>query len=306
MNQERIFTKYVWLGALICCALWGSAIPGIKLGYHFMNIKSAETGTQILFAGVRFFFAGVLAIIIGSFFQKEILIPHKKSISKILILSMLQTVAQYVFFYLGLAHIRGTNTAIINSTSVFLSILISGYLFHQENVTIRKIIGCLIGFLGVILITTSANSFLGFALTGEGFIFLSNIAYAFSSVFIKKFSKDENPVTLSGWQFMVGGLIMTVYGLVLGGRLQHITLQGIGILIWLAFVSAVAYSLWGLLLKYNPVSKVAVFGFMTPVFGVLLSQLLLKESDNTGIITIIALVLVCLGIYICNSNPIKE
>lgn len=82
---------------------------------------------------------------------------------------------------------------------------------------------------------------------------------------------------LSGYQFIAGGLILSLLGLLMGGRLQRISLAAVGILVYLAIVSAVAYSLWGMLLKYNPISRVAVFGFMNPVFGVLLSALLLKK-----------------------------
>ena len=73
-------------------------------------------------------------------------------------------------------------------------------------------------------------------------------------------------------------------------------------LLYLAMVSAVAYSLWGMLLKYNPISKVAVFGFMNPVFGVILSALLLQEADSLGVMCIAALGLVCVGIYIVNCK----
>ena len=71
-------------------------------------------------------------------------------------------------------------------------------------------------------------------------------------------------------------------------------------LFYLATLSAVAYSLWGILLKYNPVSKVAVFGFMNPVFGVILSAIFLKENDALGLTSLISLILVCIGIYTVN------
>lgn len=88
----------------------------------------------------------------------------------------------------------------------------------------------------------------------------------------------------------------------MGGRLEVITPAGIAMLLYLAVISAVAYSLWGILLKYNPVSRVTVFGFMNPVFGVILSAIFLKESDNVGIICVVALALVCAGIYIVNKK----
>lgn len=92
-------------------------------------------------------------------------------------------------------------------------------------------------------------------------------------------------------------------GGVMGGHITKVTLSGIGLLVYLALVSAVAYSLWGILLKYNPVSRVTVFGFMNPVFGVLLSALLLGETDQaSGILGLLSLLLVSVGIYVVNSG----
>lgn len=44
----------VWLCALICTALWGSAFPCIKVGYELFEIASSDVAGQILFAGLRF------------------------------------------------------------------------------------------------------------------------------------------------------------------------------------------------------------------------------------------------------------
>ena len=89
----------------------------------------------------------------------------------------------------------------------------------------------------------------------------------------------------------------------MGGHITKVTPSGIGLLVYLALVSVVAYSLWGILLKYNPVSRVTVFGFMNPVFGVLLSALLLGETDQaSGILGLLSLLLVSVGIYVVNSG----
>ena len=303
--NEKFLTKtpVVWLGALICCGLWGSAFPCIKLGYQFMNISNTDTACQILYAGCRFTLSGIFAIIIGSIAQKKIIYPHANAIPKVIWLSLLQTVLQYLFFYIGLAHTTGVKASIVDSLNVFIAIIIAGYMFRQEKVTLQKIIGCVIGFVGVVLVNITGTGLdASFTFTGEGFIFLSTVAYAFSSVFLKKYSKTENPVMLSGYQFVLGGIIMIVCGAALGGRFDTISTNGIAMLIWLATVSAVAYSLWGILLKYNPVSKVTIFGFLTPVFGVSLSAILLNESNTLGVKCVIALILVCIGILTVNSH----
>ncbi|MDD3402360.1 MAG: DMT family transporter [Hespellia sp.] len=295
-------TMIVWFGAFICCFLWGSAFPCIKIGYELFQIPAHDTSTQILFAGYRFTLAGILTIILGSLISKKLLLPKKESLPKIIKLCLLQTVAQYFFFYVGLAHTSGVKASIIEAMNVFVAIIIASLLFHQEHLSIRKMVGCIIGFAGVVLINLSGNGVdLNFSLLGEGFIFFSTVAYAFSSVCLKNYSKGENPVTLSGYQFVCGGVIMTVSGLLMGGNVTHFTAAAFGILVYLALVSAVAYSLWGILLKYNPVSRVSVFGFMNPVFGVILSAVFLGEAKQAiGITSLISLILVCVGIYIVN------
>lgn len=310
MKEKEEFMKktvVVWLGALLCCALWGSAFPCIKIGYRLFAIAGKDTAAQILFAGCRFALAGVLTVLIGSVLNRQPLLPKKTAWGKIVKLSMLQTVAQYLFFYIGLANTTGVKASIIEGVNVFIAILVASLLFRQEKLTAAKIAGCVIGFAGVVLVNVTEKG-LDFNLSffGEGFIFLSTIAYAFSSVFLKRYSREENPVLLSGWQFLTGGLIMIVCGVVFGGRLTTVTVSGLAMLVYLALVSAVAYSLWGILLKYNPVSKVAVFGFMNPVFGVILSAVLLQEGDSVGIMCVAALVLVCVGIYIVNRKGKNE
>lgn len=296
-------TIVVWLGALLCCALWGSAFPCIKIGYRLFDIASGDVAAQLLFAGCRFTLAGVLALAIGSALNREWLVPKRRSYGRIAKLALLQTVAQYIFFYVGLANTTGVKASIIEGVNVFIAILVSSLLFHQEKLSAAKILGCVIGFAGVVLVNISGGGLdLGFHFTGEGFIFLSTIAYAFSSVFLKRYSKEDNPVLLSGWQFVFGGLVMIVCGLLAGGRLSEWSVAGVLMLLYMAVISAVAYSLWGILLKYNPVSKVAVFGFMNPVFGVILSAILLHEGDSIGVMCLVSLALVCAGIYIVNRG----
>ncbi|CBK77038.1 hypothetical protein CLS_14180 [[Clostridium] cf. saccharolyticum K10] len=99
-RQGSAFQRPVILGvlAVFCCALWGSAFPGIKIGYQLLEIPSDAQGSQIVFAGYRFFLAGLLVLIFGSLAERRLLVPSSKAVPKIVKLSMLQTVLQYTFF----------------------------------------------------------------------------------------------------------------------------------------------------------------------------------------------------------------
>lgn len=290
--------------ASFCCMLWGSAFPGIKLGYSFFAIPSNALGSQLLFAGMRFTLAGILTILFGSIFSKKCLRPKKENWKNIFILCLVQTVAQYVFFYIGMSHTTGVKGSIITASNVFLALLIPALLFKPEPLSFMKILGCLIGFSGVVLINLNGSS-IDFSMTwnGEGFIFLSALSYAFSSVLIKGYSKKENPVVLSGYQFFLGGIILMAIGLLFGGKITTVNTSAILSLLHLALVSSVAYTIWAILLKHNPVGKVAVYGFMNPICGVILSTLLLHENNQAfGLTGILSLFLVCVGIFIVNRG----
>ena len=309
MNKNKSLLEnptMVVIVAVLCCLLWGSAFPCIKLGYQLFDIPSGDSSSQILFAGIRFTLAGILVILAGSMMQGKLLKPSKTAIPKVLKLCMFQTVLQYIFFYIGLAHITGVKGSIVNAVNVFFTILVSCLLFRLEKLDRQKLIGCIIGFAGVIIVNLGGEFDMSFTILGDGFLMISAFAYALSSVLIKIYGKDENPVMLSGYQFTAGGLIMILAGLVMGGRLNAVTFQGILLLFYMAFISAGAYTLWSLLLKYNPVSKVAVFGFCTPIFGVILSAVILGESTSFQLKTLIALMFVCVGIIIVNYKKKQE
>lgn len=291
--------------ALLCCLLWGSAFPMVKTGYEMFSIGESDTASQILFAGIRFTLAGILVIIFGSLIAKKPLYPKNKTeIGHCLVLSLFQTVLQYTAFYIGLAHTSGVKSSILVALNVFLSLILSAAVFKMEKLTAPKILGVIVGFAGVVLINFEAGGLGGFALNGEGAIIFSAFAYSVSSVLIKKFSANEDPVMLSGWQFMTGGVVMAVCAMLAGGRVRmQADIKSALAVLYLALIAAVAYTVWGLLLKYNPVSRVAVIGFMNPVFGVLLSALFLGETGEAfSVKNLISLLLVCIGIYIVNAD----
>lgn len=307
LNKKESFygrNRNVILLASFCCLLWGSAPAGIKLGYQLFQIDSADTWSILLFAGTRFLLAGSLVILFTCVSEKRIVTPRKTSWKYIFALACFQTIIQYFFFYVGTANCTGVKASIITGSNSFISVLVACLLFRQEKLTFNKLLGCMVGLAGILLINLqgsgASDMTMSLALNGEGFIIISTVSGAVSAALIRIFSQKENPVLMSGYQFFTGGLTLATIGLLQGGRFHAITPGGILLLMHLACVSAVAYTLWGVLLKYNPVSKVTVFSFLTPVFGVILSAILLGESSSFNLITIVSLALVCLSIAIVN------
>ena len=145
--------------------------------------------------------------------------------------------------------------------------------------TLPTLVGCVVGLAGVVVANLGGGSIgTQMHINGEGFVFIAALFYAISSIYLQRYSQKDDPVMLSGYQFLVGGVILSVIGFAMGGRLSGFMVQSSLLLLYLGFLSAMAYALWGILLKYNPVSRVAIYGFTNPVIGVLLSAILLGEG----------------------------
>lgn len=308
-QSQEILTKnaFVYTFAIICCLLWGSAFPSIKIGYSLLNIKSGNYASQILFAGTRFTFTGIFTILIFSLFTKRFMVPKKSSWLSIGKLGLMQTVAQYLFFYIGLSNTTSSKASIINGSSPFFAIIFACFVFGKEKFTKSKLIGSLLGFAGIILVNLDFNGFGGgMSFKGEGFMLISSIACALSSSMIKIYAEKENPVVLTGYQFIFGGIIMIAAGLIMGGSLRFNSPESVLILFYLTMLSVAAYSIWSILLKYNDVSKVVIFSFTITVFGVFLSALLLGETKQAfNPQSLLSLLFVCLGIIAINNSKPK-
>ncbi|MBR5288987.1 MAG: DMT family transporter [Clostridia bacterium] len=295
------------LCAIGCNMLWGSAIPFINLGYRLFDIPSGAVTTQILFAGCRFFLAGLLTILFASVQKKALVVPKRQNVDKVVKLAATQTALQYFFFYIGVANTESVKGAIIQGLNAFVAILIACYIFRTEKMNLLKWIGGVVGVAGVVVVNLKGGAIdTSVRLTGEGFLLISMLAGACSSGLIKRYAQLDDPVALSGWQFMLGGAVMAVGAFLMGGRLHPQHIGAVGVLLYLAMLSAVAYTVWSLLLKVNPVSRIAVFMFLQPVFGVLLSLILYGSSDVPLARYALALALVSLSIVIVGKGQQAE
>ena len=294
------------LACLCACLLWGSAFPCVKIGYRLFGIASGDVASTISFAGARFVISGLLVVVAMSAVRRRAFVPARDDWGAVTTLSLFQTVGQYVLFYVGLSHATGVTSSIIESTSNFLCVLLAALAFRSERLSVRKVAGCLVGLAGVVLVSLGGGSTdMGLSLGGEGFVLLSTVSAAVSSNLAKRYSARHDPVLLSGWQFVVGGATLLVVGLALGGRVAPADAAdpwpAVTLLAYMGFISAAAYSLWSMALASNPVSRVAIFGFMNPVFGVVLSAVLLGEGDMLDPrVTIVALALVTCWIVVVN------
>ena len=293
------------LMAIVCNVLWGSAFPFIKLGYRLFAIDSADTASILCFAGVRFMIGAVLVWLAGlALNHRPLPMPRGKTLASACGLGLWQTAAQYIFYYSAVALLTGAMGGILNSTQSFLGVIFAHFLYgNADRMTPAKALGCVLGFAGVLVGTLGNHG--GGSAFGIFAMLLATVIFTLAGPWNKSVTKKADSFAVCFLNLFVGGAALLVLGLLLGGRLTVVSAAGVLDLLYLAFICGAGYVIWALLMKNNPVSRIAIFGFVNPVVNVLLSALLNGEPlfrwQYMG-----ALVLVCVGIWLVNKAPKKE
>ena len=287
--------------ATLCCLLWGSAVPAVKFGYGLIGIAPGDTPSLLLFAGMRFCLAGLMLLGYGLLSGRRVLLTPKR-LGEVTLLGFGQTSVQYICYYVGLAHTTAVKTSILSSSLVFFSVILAHFIYVDDKLNGRKALGCLIGFAGVVAVNFAANAFdFRFSLMGEGLLLVSTFSGSLAAIYGRRLSQDMDATVMTGWQLLLGGLVLTAMGVMGGGHFASFSIGAGLLVIYLAAVSAVAFALWSLLLKHNPVGSVAVFNFEIPIFGAILAALVLGESVLEWK-NLVALVLVSIGIYLVTTK----
>jgi len=289
-----------WL-AIFSCLLWSTAFVGIKVGLRY--------STPFSFAGQRFMLAGLL--LMPFWWRQGIFSEVRKNLPLILKISFYQTFVLYGLFYVGITMVSGALAAIIIGAAPLVTGLLAHFCMDDEPITAPKLISLVLGVAGVVLISLSRqpwSSPQGLRVFGGiVLLLLSTIASGFGNVLVARDRGDLDPVLLNSSQIFVGGFFLFMVSLPLEG-LPHFSLPlpYYGALLWLAVLSAVAFSLWFVLLK-DPVvsvSRLNLWKFIIPVCGALLSWALLPgESPNpASVVGMIMIAVAIVAYYLADGH----
>ena len=297
--------KVAILATLIAMLLWGSAIPTIKTTYAELGITRADTGAQILIAGIRFFLAGVLGFLYLKVFNKEKIEKDRVSYKYILTLSLIQTFIQYLIYYIALSNTQGVKAAIIQSTNAFMVVIISMIILPQEKVHPNTILAIGIGTLGILVVNGGlAGLSSQFNPMGEGLILISTFFNALASVYVRKNGKDQNEFLVTASQFILGSIPLIIIGLLTNTRPLVFTPKAAILIIYGAFISATAYVICNTVLKHQKANEMGMYKLFIPIFGSVLSVIILKEEFTLRLF--IGLILVMAGSVVLNVSKRKK
>lgn len=283
--------------AILATLLWGSAFPAIKIGYRLFQINTAYPPNTLVFAGLRFMLAGIFTLAIYRLLWRQPISVKRAMWPRLVRLGLIQTTLQYSCFYIGLIHTSGVKASILGATGSFMIVVLAHFFQRDDRLTYSKTLACLCGLAGIVLLHLTPEGLSLILQLGDLLILGSALAQAFGSLLARQDSHRLPPVLLCGWQLFIGGTCLAGLGLILGGRITIPNLSALALLVYLAALSAVAFSIWNLLLKYNALSSVGIYSTLTPVFGAAGSAFFLRETFFT-LTNMVSLGLIVLGILI--------
>jgi len=287
--------------AIVACLLWSTAYAGIKIGLQY--------DTPLHFAGIRFIISGLM--IFPFTVRPAIFIKMVREHWKVVFLvTLLQTLINYILFYLGMDLVPGALGAVIVGSQPLVTAVVAAVMHEDDKLTKPKIVTIVFGIAGVILISAGRQAFkLGSAaeLLGVFMILGANIATATSNVVVSLKSRGINPFVLSSTSLFIGGIIIYILSFLFESRPEvPKPAQYWMTLIWLSFMSAFAFSLWFKLLQrpHVKVSELNLWKFIIPVVGAILSWLLVP-GENPELLTIAGMIIITASLILFYKNGRK-
>lgn len=302
-TEKSIWQRPVWVAifAFTAAFAWGWAYPLIKLGFAEFGITPDQTGSKMLFAGVRFAISGLIILAMAKGAHRSfVMSTGVRGWAFILVFALLNTSIHYTCFYIGLSHSAGSRAAILNSLSVFTLVILACVAYPStDRLNASKVVGCVLGFVGILALNIGGADSGGFTWLGDGMIIGNALCSAAAGLMTGKMNRHIDVFVGTGYSLLVGGILLAIPGLAIGGTVPMVTAWGIVILLLLIAISTVAFGLYNKLLSCNPVGKVAIFNSLIPVIGAVSSCICLGEPFYWKYA--FAAILAAAGIYTINQ-----
>ena len=276
----------VFLGFTIICLLWGSSWAAVKIGL--------ESIPPLLSLGIRFTIASaILGLIV---ILKHLVIPTEKKFW-FLVLTMVLTsfTIPFVLIYWGQVRIASGLASVLFATYPLWVALISHFLLPKEQITFVRIIGIVIGFLGVVFIFDNAFFSLSLSMVyGIVLIFVGAIIQAFGLVLLRRLGEHAHPITLNFCSMTLSALPLLAASYIFEDY-STIAFNAAAIesLLYLSlFCTVITFVIYFWLVKHVEAVILSLSAFITPVIAVVIGVIIMGERITHGLYIGSALVLI--------------
>jgi len=265
-------SRIVWL---ILCGIWGSTWLFIKLGLADLP--------PLTFAGIRFVLASL--ILVAMILVRGVRWPRTRhDWLLIAIVGFLQFTLNYGLVFWGEQHISSGLAAVLQSTFPAFGLIIAHVYLPYERMTRAKVVGVLLGVLGIVVIFSDQLHIAGhLALFGSVALVASAFFGSYSNVLVKAYGTKIDPQVLAAGQMICGFPPLLIVGIATEGNPFHFhwTMRALISLAYLVVVgSVIAFGLYYWLVRHMEVTKTMLIALVTPVVAVVLGMIVLHERLN--------------------------
>lgn len=288
------------IAVLLAVFFWASTFAGTKLGL--------ENISPYTLAFLRALIASIilLIIVLAQKQFKQVITIFKKHFFTVVILGIAGVFLIYVFQNLGLQRTSSAvGSVILNINPIFILILAT--LFLREKLSLNKILGIIIGFLGMALIVFSGESWDSIwqsqSFLGNILVLGAAVSWSVYSIVNKKISDKYGAYVLTLVSFIIGTILLLPMMLFFEetGAISTLPLKSWLIIIYLGlFGSGAALLTWNIAINKMDASKAAAFIYLIPVVAIIIGVLFLNESFT--LIDIIGTGFVLIGIYLTEKK----
>lgn len=295
LPDEKINIKVVLLLMLLSC-FWGGNAVAMKIALRDME--------PFILAGLRFAL-GAIVIGIWGILNKIELKPGRGDYLHLAIISLIFA-AQICTFNLATKYTLAGRASLLINTHPFFVAILAHFFIPNDRLSIKKILGLFLAFAGVFVVFRDRIGMDDSRVMGDAIMLISGFLLGILGVYTKILVQWINAYKLLLWQMIFG--LVPFFGLSLifeRANTYNISPSVVLALLYQGIVVAgFSFVAWTLLLKRHSASKISAFMFATPLFGVGLSKLTLKEPVTLYLI--IGAALVAAGIYVVNKSDNKK
>ena len=267
-----------------------------------VSIKVTTRGIPPLLTATLRSMGSLTLLWLYALWRGERVLPRRRDVRHGIVIGLLFG-GFFLFLYWGSALTDASRATIfVNSNPLWVAVGAHFLLVH-DRLSRGKSVGLICSFLGLILVFEAKSPALGpLHWVGDCMELLSGLFWAASAIYIKRY-----PAGRSQLQTLFVQLFFSIPILVLGwlvferkGPVMLNSTMVANLLYQIVIVGFLSYFVWLRLIHLHPVSKVSAFIFLSPLFGVLLSGLILKEE--IPILLWVGLGLAASGLYLVNRS----
>ncbi|MEX0939965.1 MAG: DMT family transporter [Candidatus Babeliales bacterium] len=261
----------------------------------------------IFLVGIRMSIAGIV-LLAYQYFHKDTVFKFKKKDWKLYVQAILFTCYfPYIFRFWGLEDMSPSKASLLYTLGPFMTYMLS-YLLHKEKITLKKTIGLLVGFIGLlpVLITPAPLEDIvggiGVFSWAEIYIIISISMLSYGWLIVHRLVKEKNyaPAMTNGISMFAGGILALITSFIFEPQNQVVTdyVPFFGILAIVIIVSnLICHNMYGTLLKKFSPTFVSFASFLTPLFAAFYGWVFLNESISWEFFLSLICVAIGLGIF---------